>query len=528
MTIPVYVVTGFLYAGKTTFLNAMLNRYDRSKIKTLLLQFESGEEEFQGTNDYCICKCFSKKELEGPPDQMIREIYRCVKEQAPDEIWIEWNGVTPFSLLQDFFQSTLLRSLRIQKVIHFADVSGLEEILGRTGTSLPEQIANSDAVILRISQKNSGTGTYQRMRHMIKNINPGVPVFKLKETCPVNLYKWVMEKKPSPVYSFFRSLLFLTAAYFLTKPVLDQLSFSANTIINVFLGIILQAIPFLLLGVLLSSIIQIFVPRSWIEKHFPKSLAGGMLAAVAGGFCLPVCDCASIPIFRSLVRKGVPLPAAVTFMLAAPVINPVAILSTYYAFGGNLAVVAGRIGMGGFAAVAIGLSFTVFHTHKQDLPNGRFDGVMCSCGCYQGISSISVPRAKIEFFLRHAQAEFFDVGKYLILGSFVTSVFQGLGTGMLVISQGKAGDAVSTIIMMVMAFVLSLCSSSDAIVARSFSAQFPMMAIMGFLIFGPMMDIKNLLMLSSGFSKRFIIRLLFTSFLICFAVVFLFYQIGGI
>ena len=111
---------------------------------------------------------FLKKGLEGQPDQMIRAIYRCVKEQAPDEVWIEWNGVTPFSLLQDFFQSTLLRSLRIQKVIHVADVSGLEEILGRTGTSLPEQIANSDAIILRISQKNSGTGTYQRMRHMIQ------------------------------------------------------------------------------------------------------------------------------------------------------------------------------------------------------------------------------------------------------------------------------------------------------------------------------------------------------------------------
>ena len=69
MTIPVYVVTGFLYAGKTTFLNAMLNRYDRSKIKTLLLQFESGEEEFQGTNDYCICKCFSKKDWK---DSLIR------------------------------------------------------------------------------------------------------------------------------------------------------------------------------------------------------------------------------------------------------------------------------------------------------------------------------------------------------------------------------------------------------------------------------------------------------------------------
>lgn len=526
--IPVYVVTGFLYAGKTSFLNAMLNRDDRSDIQTLLLQFESGEEKFHGSSDYCTSRCFSKKELEGQPDAIIKTIYKCVKNQTPDEIWIEWNGVTSFSLLQEFFLSPLLRNCRIQKVIHIADAPGLEETLGRTGNSLPEQIANSDAVILRTAQTSYGKAVYQRMRHMIKKINPGVPIFKLKDTYPENLYKRVLEKKPSPLYSFFRSLLFLAAAYFLTKPVLDQLSLSTNTIINVFLGIILQAIPFLLLGVLLSSLLQIFVPGDWIEKRFPKSLAGGMLLALVGGFCLPVCDCASIPIFRSLVRKGVPLPAAVTFMLAAPVINPVAILSTYYAFGGDLAVVAGRVGMGSFAAVVIGLSFAACPLKGQVLPTGRFDGVMCSCGCYPGTSSESGLRTKMEWFIRHAQVEFFDVGKYLIIGSFVASVFQGFGTDLFINAQNKAGNAVSAMIMMAMAFVLSLCSSSDAIVARSFSAQFSMMAIMGFLIFGPMMDIKNMLMLSAGFSKRFIIRLLVTSFFVCFAVVFLFYQLGGI
>ena len=88
--------------------------------------------------------------------------------------------------------------------------------------------------------------------------------------------------------------------------------------------------------------------------------------------------------------------------------------------------------------------------------------------------------------------------------------------------------AVSIIIMMTMAFVLSLCSSSDAVIARSFANQFPMGAIMGFLVFGPMMDIKNVMMLSSGFSKSFIVKLLFTAFIVCFAVVFLFTGLGGI
>ena len=126
---------------------------------------------------------------------------------------------------------------------------------------------------------------------------------------------------------------------------------------------------------------------------------------------------------------------------------------------------------------------------------------------------------RLACFFRHSQAEFFSVGKYLVIGTFIASIFQVLGTGIFTAAQHGAGWAASILIMMVMAFALSLCSSSDAVIARSFLNQFPMAAIMGFLIFGPMMDIKNVLMLNSGFSKRFIVRLLFTTFVVCFAVV---------
>ena len=103
-----------------------------------------------------------------------------------------------------------------------------------------------------------------------------------------------------------------------------------------------------------------------------------------------------------------------------------------------------------------------------------------------------------------------------------------MGTGIFISAQRGAGLAVSIIIMMIMAFVLSLCSSSDAVIARSFANQFSMGSIIGFLVFGPMMDIKNVMMLSSGFSKSFIGKLLLSSFIICFAVVFLFASLGGI
>ncbi len=293
-----------------------------------------------------------------------------------------------------------------------------------------------------------------------------------------------------------------------------------------FLGILLQAVPFLLIGVILSSAIQVFVPQRFIERRFPKSIGWGMLAAILGGFCLPVCDCASIPIFRSLVRKGIPLPVAITFMAATPVINPVVMLSTYYAFSGDLHIVITRVALGIAAAVLVGLFFALRPPKGQVLSGGALDRLMCSCGCYEDSESITTFSGKVGLFIRHSQAEFFDVGKYLVIGTFIATLFQVLGTGIFTAAQSGAGLAVSIILMMVMAFVLSLCSSSDAVIARSFASQFPMGAIMGFLVFGPMMDIKNVMMLSSGFSKRFIGKLLTTAFAVCFAVVFILYGSG--
>ena len=84
---------------------------------------------------------------------------------------------------------------------------------------------------------------------------------------------------------------------------------------GIFLGVFLQAVPFLAIGVLLSSLIQIYVPADWIQRHFPQKTFAGQIFAIVAGFCLPVCDCASIPVFKSLVKKGVPVSAAVTFML---------------------------------------------------------------------------------------------------------------------------------------------------------------------------------------------------------------------
>jgi uncharacterized membrane protein YraQ (UPF0718 family) len=523
MRIPVYVVTGFLDAGKTSFLNELLCRPDFRDTAIAVFRFESGETAFMGVSEHCTDALFTKNDIDRNPDRVTEQMRALLQNRAVDEIWIEWNGMTPFSKLQTLLSHPALRDLcKLDKVIHIADAAKLETLAGRTGSALPEQISSCDFAIVRGVYTARGL---KKSRRWLRGLNPGVRVYRA--TSQDDICEELFRKKRSPWLSFLLPLAPAVALYLLAAPAAESAAIPLNKIVNIFLGIILQAIPFLLIGVLLSSAVQIFVSRSFIENRFPRTLAFGIPVAILAGFCLPVCDCASIPIFRSLVRKGVPLPTAITFMAVTPVINPVVILSTYYAFSGNMRIVLARVCLGIVSAVLIGLVFALRPPKEPFLSGGALGGILCGCGCYEDAEAVTGFRGKLDMFLRHAQTEFFDVGKYLVIGVFVSAVFQALGVSSLASSQGGAGPAAAVAVMMFMGFALSLCSSSDAVVARSFASGFPLGALLGFLVFGPMMDIKNVLMLSSCFSKRFVARLAAVAFAVCFATVFLYSNFGG-
>ncbi|WP_101698064.1 permease [Clostridium minihomine] len=512
MSVPVYVVTGFLESGKTTLLNHLFQQ-DTKSVRRMVIQFESGME-LLSEKAKCDVMIVPKKVLEQEPEKSVRQLKQYLEENPLDEIWVEWNGVAPLSELYAIFLHRDLSDLcRIQKILHMADAATLEQLLGRTGSALPEQIASCDFVVARGIFSDS---EFRRLRRMLRELNPGVPL--LEDNAHASILNLTYRKKKNPITVFSIAIFAMISAYLGAESIFQLTQTPVNTVINIFLGIMLQAIPFLLIGVLISSVIQVLIPRQTIERRFPKNLAGGMAVAVLAGFCLPVCDCASIPIFRSLVKKGIPLPAAVTFMAAAPVINPVVMLSTYYAFNGNWSIMLGRVGMGIVASVLIGLWFALRPSPVSVFSSG-FDRVMCSCGCYEGAENVNSPKEKISLILRHSQAEFFSVAKYLTIGAFLAAVFQIAVTNTLMI-QTHTDFALSLVLMMALGFLLSLCSSSDAIVARSFASRFPIEPIMGFLVFGPMMDIKNVLLLSGGFSKRFVARLLTVCFAVCFLVVY--------
>ncbi|MDL2031152.1 permease [Bacillus subtilis] len=267
---------------------------------------------------------------------------------------------------------------------------------------------------------------------------------------------------------------------------------------SIFISILIEAIPFILIGVILSGIIQMFVSEEMIARIMPKNRFLAVLFGALAGVLFPACECGIIPITRRLLLKGVPLHAGVAFMLTAPIINPIVLFSTYIAFGNRWSVVFYRGGLALAVSLIIGVilsyQFKDNQLLKPDEPghHHHHHGTLLQ---------------KLGGTLQHAIDEFFSVGKYLIIGAFIAAAMQTYVKTSTLLAIGQ-NDVSSSLVMMGLAFVLSLCSEVDAFIASSFSSTFSLGSLIAFLVFGAMVDIKNLLMMLAAFKKRFVFLLI--------------------
>ncbi|MFT4402273.1 permease [Bacillus sp. SW14] len=267
---------------------------------------------------------------------------------------------------------------------------------------------------------------------------------------------------------------------------------------SIFISILIEAIPFILIGVILSGIIQMFVSEEMIARIMPKNRFLAVLFGALAGVLFPACECGIIPITRRLLLKGVPLHAGVAFMLTAPIINPIVLFSTFIAFGNRLSVVFYRGGLALAVSVIIGIILSYQFKDNQLLKphepghHHRHHHTLLQ---------------KLGGTLRHAIEEFFSVGKYLIIGAFIAAAMQTYVKTSTLLAIGQ-NDVSSSLVMMGLAFVLSLCSEVDAFIASSFSSTFSLGSLIAFLVFGAMVDIKNLLMMLAAFKKRFVFLLI--------------------
>jgi uncharacterized membrane protein YraQ (UPF0718 family) len=294
-------------------------------------------------------------------------------------------------------------------------------------------------------------------------------------------------------------------------------------VLMAFLSIVFEGAPYILVGTVLSGLIAAFLDSRLLDKVLPKN--GVLSTFVAGvlGLVFPVCECAVVPVIKRLVQKGLPVSCAVTYMLAAPIMNPIVAISTLTAFKefqkvtgwetiGNATMTISRLSLGYAVAVIVGLIVLRFRP-DQILKKNIVDGIakVDADGNYAHAPKTSF-NAKLVHAMRAAMGDFLDTTMYFTIGVIITSVFN-TQVDQSILNSVAGNEWLALPSIMGLAIVLSLCSTSDAFIAAPMAA-FSMAAKLAFLVFGPMMDIKLLFMYSGVFKRRIVIALLIGLFIL--------------
>jgi uncharacterized membrane protein YraQ (UPF0718 family) len=299
---------------------------------------------------------------------------------------------------------------------------------------------------------------------------------------------------------------------------LAQVSVRLQGLVTIFLGIFIEALPFLLAGVLVSSAIHLFVSAETVRRLSPRNPALAALVGALLGLAFPVCECGSVPTTRRLLAKGAPLPLGIAFVLAAPVVNPIVIASTWVAFGGRWEIVLARIGLTIIIAAAIGLVLGL-HPRPRELLARRpaaadahlHDPWHRHADHPDHEHLHDVGGSRLRAVLAHASGEFFEMGRYLVFGALLAAALQVLIPRPALLSLGQ-GPVVSALALMGLAVILSICSTVDAFVALAFVSSFLPGAVLAFLVFGPMVDIKSVLMFGTTFRRRTVALMVLLAF----------------
>ena len=298
-------------------------------------------------------------------------------------------------------------------------------------------------------------------------------------------------------------LLMLTDAALANDAVANKL----QDFITLSLSIFVEAFPFLVLGSLLASIVNTYVPAHTFEKILPKRgvLRRGALSLF--GFLFPVCECGNVPLSRALMVQGLKPSEAVTFLLAAPVINPVTIWATWAAFNYDQSIIVSRVLATFVIANVIGY---VLSLKKRE---GEFLTEKFAAVCEAPKKAQRTTKNKISAFSSSFTHEAFTMIKMLAFGALIAGAIQSFVPRDVLVGIG--GNVILSIIaMLLLAFVVSICANVDAFFALSFANTFTAGSIVSFLVFGPMIDIKMLALLKTTFKNELLITISVLSLLL--------------
>ena len=258
---------------------------------------------------------------------------------------------------------------------------------------------------------------------------------------------------------------------------------------TIFVSIIVQALPFLVLGVVLSGAIAAFVPASFWKKALPKNPALAVPVAGAAGAVLPGCECASVPVANGLMSRGVAPAAALAFLLSAPAINPIVLASTFVAFPGEPMMVVARFVASLATAVIMGWLWLRFGK-AQWLRIGPRDHLVGSSSWHT--------------FRLTATHDFLHAGGFLVIGGLFAAALNVV-VPQTWLSAVADQPILSVLVLAGLAVLLSICSEADAFVAASLT-EFSLTAKLAFLVVGPMVDLKLISLQAGTFSGKFATR----------------------
>ena len=490
--IPVYIVTGFIGAGKSTFINEQLQH--RKKLGgTACISAEEGtvsliKEGLQLNPDKLSAIAPNEPDTY---NSIADEIASYIDKVKPKEIWIEWNGMISFHQLEALLYSEKLRHmLQIEKVLYLCTDQFVASILPGLGNDVTSQLYSADCIITETDTHHALLRTYNSDAKIVTAPTPE----KVAELCRNSTWGLI----PNLL------VIGITAYILLVTAFRHDIPYSIHQCFAIITGLIIEAIPFLLLGTIGSTVIRYFVPQRILLKLLGDHSWKSYGAAMVSGLALPVCDCAIIPLFKALTDRGVPLSVALLFMLASPIINPITILSTWYAFPDNPMISVWRIVLGLGVALLVALSFRFIPPSTSMMKAKTAQNLSYEEIVLEASKSKHINKRRL---LIHIEKEFSQLLFYFSIAACVLSVVQVYRKPWLINAGITLPDVWAIPILLILAFFFSVCSTSDAIIGKSLSTLFPMSSVMGFLILGPMLDIKNVYILKQYMPTSFILRL---------------------
>lgn len=312
-----------------------------------------------------------------------------------------------------------------------------------------------------------------------------------------------------------------------------------NNAFTLFLSLLVEAFPFLLLGVLFSGLLLFFVDERKLLRLFPTHPVLGALVGSCVGFLFPVCECGNVPVARRLLMQGAPTPVAIGFLLAAPTINPIVFWATWTAFRDQPEIAFLRVGFSLAIATIIGAIFSIQKDLRPLLqPNlarviplsqkprtpaaspllqsgtfflgqsdQQFDPTIALQSAVAMDSPVGKPLAyKLSLLMNNTIQELRELGGVLVLGSAIAAIIQVFVPREIVLGLGQ-GPVTSILAMMLLAAIVSICSTVDAFFALSFASVFTSGSLLAFLVYGPMIDLKGVGLMLSIFKPRAIFYL---------------------